>query len=238
QVGLWLKKIYGDEPIPEYEVNEKTVDILHDIMERNEARDRDVSLMIECMKEQEAEYDQQAKEMEDILRDLGLSPTSLSREANKVLRELTKSATTLDAKDTSLTSFFCAINKRTAELIEIKSANREMQHKLNTRKKKLTSVLTLERELQQEIKEIEESQAVQSAKDKIHSNNLQFLRDKSLELKIRIKAAEEELIARGLSKDLTHDALMKLSEEVAAAQKELVPLEKEMKSYHDLPPVI
>ncbi|NXM74893.1 HAUS1 protein, partial [Serilophus lunatus] len=239
QVALWLKKIYGDQPIPEYEVNERTVDILTDVMERNEGRDRDVSLLIEGIKHQAKEYEEQMKEMKEILSgNLGLCPTSLSRRGKKVLRELTKNAMTLEAEDTSLTSFFCAINKRSEELFETKSANREMQQKVNIEKKKLSSVLLLERQLQQDIKEIEEFQAKQTAREKIYSNNLHFLRAKSVELKIRIKAVEEELIARGLSKALTHEALLKLSEEVAAAQKNLMPLKKEQKSYHDLPPVI
>lgn len=51
QVTLWLKKLYGSVPIPQYEVNERTVDILHEIMENNEERDKDVMLLIEDMKD-------------------------------------------------------------------------------------------------------------------------------------------------------------------------------------------
>uniref|UniRef100_A0A8C5TYS0 Uncharacterized protein n=1 Tax=Malurus cyaneus samueli TaxID=2593467 RepID=A0A8C5TYS0_9PASS len=56
-VTLWLKKIYGNARVPQYEVNERTVDILHEVMECNEERDKDISLLIEDFKEREAKYE-------------------------------------------------------------------------------------------------------------------------------------------------------------------------------------
>lgn len=57
QVTLWLRKLYGSRPVPRYEVNERTVDILHEVMECNEERDRDVLLLIEDMKDQATKYE-------------------------------------------------------------------------------------------------------------------------------------------------------------------------------------
>lgn len=57
QVILWLKKLYEGVPIPVYEVNERTVDILHEVMECNEETDRDVMLLIEDMKDQTSKYE-------------------------------------------------------------------------------------------------------------------------------------------------------------------------------------
>lgn len=54
QVILWLKKLFGDH-IPRYEVNERTVDILYELAEFHEARDSDVSLLAEDMKDWAAE---------------------------------------------------------------------------------------------------------------------------------------------------------------------------------------
>lgn len=51
QVTLWLKKIYVNQPIPQYKVNARTVHILYELVECNEARDRGVSLLIEDMKQ-------------------------------------------------------------------------------------------------------------------------------------------------------------------------------------------
>uniref|UniRef100_A0A8C6Y2Z9 HAUS augmin-like complex subunit 1 n=1 Tax=Naja naja TaxID=35670 RepID=A0A8C6Y2Z9_NAJNA len=56
KVTSWLKKVFGEEPIPFFEVNPQTVDILYELAECNESRDRDVNLLIEDMKEKAVEY--------------------------------------------------------------------------------------------------------------------------------------------------------------------------------------
>ncbi|NXA89464.1 HAUS1 protein, partial [Melanocharis versteri] len=237
QVTLWLKKIYGDVPIPEYEVNERTVDILHEVMECNEERDKDVTLLIEDMKDRATKYEAQAKYWQDILGgDLGLSKGSLSEEATTDLADLVESAMELEVEDTSLTSFYCAINSMTSELFETKSKNQEMELKVKNLTEKLTSAVVLEKQLEEDIKKLKESQAAEKAKAEIRSKNLKFLEDKSKDLKIRIFDAEDELVAAGLDQSLTHEALMKSSEELVAMLKEIEPFKKELASYHDLPP--
>ncbi|NXR79827.1 HAUS1 protein, partial [Pycnonotus jocosus] len=236
QVTLWLKKIYGDMPIPEYEVNERTVDILHEVMECNEERDKDIMLVIEDMKDQTTKYEAETKYWQDILGEgLGLSVGSLSQEAMTDLIDLVESAMELEVEDTSLTSFYSAINYMSSELYKTKSKNEEMELKLKTLTKKLTSALTLEKKLEEDVKKLKESQEAQKAKAESRSKNLKFLEDKSKDLKIRIADAESELVAMGLDQSLTHEALMKSSEELAALLKEIEPLKKELASYHDLP---
>ncbi|NXO94578.1 HAUS1 protein, partial [Certhia brachydactyla] len=236
QVTLWLKKIYGDRPVPEYEVNERTVDILHEIMECNEERDRDVMLLIEDMKDRATRYEAEAEFMRDILGEsLGLSQGSLSQEAATDLTDLVESAMELELEDTSLTSFYSAINDMTSELYETKSKNEEMELKLNFLMKKLTSALMMEQRLEEDIKKVTESQKEEKVKAETRLKNLKFLEDKSKDLRIRIKDAENELLARGLDQSLTHEALVKSSEELAALQKEMAPLKEELASYHDLP---
>ncbi|KAM7023586.1 HAUS augmin-like complex subunit 1 isoform 1-T1 [Acridotheres tristis] len=236
RVTLWLKKIYGDAPIPQYEVNERTVDILHGVMECNEERDRDVTLLIEDMKDQTAKYEAETEYWQYILGErLGLSEDSLSQEGTADLTDLVESAMELEVEDTSLTSFFCAISDMTSELYKTKSKNEEMELKLKTLTKKLTSALRMEKHLEEDIKKLKESQEVEKAKAEIRSKNLKFLEDKSKDLKIKIKEAEGELLDMGLDQSLTHEALVKSSEELAALKKEIEPLKRELKSYYDLP---
>ncbi|NWX66368.1 HAUS1 protein, partial [Promerops cafer] len=213
QVTLWLKKIYVDVPVPEYEVNERTVDILHEVMEHSEERDKDVTLLIEDMKDRATKYEAEAEYWKGILGEsLGLSEGSLSQEATKDLSDLVQSAVELEVEDTSLTSFYSAINYMTSELYKTKSKNEEMELKLKTLTKKLTSALMMEKHLEEDIKKLKQSQEGEKAKAEIRSKNLKFLEDKSKDLKIRIKEAEDELVARGLDQSLTHEALMQSSE--------------------------
>ncbi|TRZ10594.1 hypothetical protein HGM15179_016518 [Zosterops borbonicus] len=236
RVTSWLKKIYGDVPIPDYEVNERTVDILHEVMECSEERDKDVMLLIEDMKDQATKYEAESEYWQDILQEsMGLSVGALSQEATADLIDLVESAVELEVEDVSLISFYRAINYMSSELYKTKSKNEDMELKLKTLTKKLTSALTLEKQLEEEIKKLNESQEAEKAKAEIRSKNLKFLEDKSKDLKIRISDAEDELVAVGLDQSLMHEALMKSSEELAALLKEIEPLKKECASYHDLP---
>ncbi|XP_063278339.1 HAUS augmin-like complex subunit 1 isoform X2 [Prinia subflava] len=208
-------------------------------MECNEERDKDVMLLVEDMKDRATKYEAETEYWRDILGEsLGLSVGSLSQEATTDLTDLVESAMELEVEDTSLTSFYSAINYMSSELYETKSKNEEMELKLKILTRKLTSALRLEKQLEEDIKEIKESQEAEKAKAEIQSKNLKFLEDKTKDLKISISDAEAELVGRGLDQSLTHEALMKSSEELATLLKEIEPLKKELASYHDLPPSI
>lgn len=56
-----MKKIFGDHSIPQYEVNARTTEILHHLSERNRVRDRDVSLVIEDLKQKASEYESEGE---------------------------------------------------------------------------------------------------------------------------------------------------------------------------------
>ncbi|XP_072716533.1 HAUS augmin-like complex subunit 1 [Ciconia boyciana] len=237
RVTLWLKKIYGDQPIPQYEVNATTVDILYELAECNEARDRDVSLLIEDTKQRATQYEEEANYLQGLLAEsLDLSLSSLSSEGIGYFNVLVNSAMTLETKDTSLASCFCAINDMISELFETESKTREMEWELTNTRKKLTAVLMLEKRLEEDIKKTEALLEIKKAKADGRSQNLKFLKDKSDDLKIRIKAAEEQLAATGLDQLLTHKSLVSLSEKLAGLQEEIVPLKKKLESYLDLTP--
>ncbi|NWR52513.1 HAUS1 protein, partial [Regulus satrapa] len=213
QVTFWLKKIYGDMPIPWYEVNERTVDILHEVMECQKERDNDVTLLIGYMKERAAKFEEEAKYWQDILEEgLGLSEHSLSEEAAADLADLVDCAMHLEIEDTSLTNFYSAINNLTSELYETKFKNDEMEVKVKSLTKKLTGALKMEQQLKEDIKKVEESQEALKAKAEVRAKNLKFLEDKSKDLKIQISDAENELVVRGLDKSLVHEALVKSSQ--------------------------
>uniref|UniRef100_A0A8B9NWH9 HAUS augmin like complex subunit 1 n=1 Tax=Apteryx owenii TaxID=8824 RepID=A0A8B9NWH9_APTOW len=237
RVTLWLKKVFGDQPIPQYEVNAKTIDILYELAEHNEARDRDISLLIDDMKQKAAEYEAEANYLQDLLTEsLDFSLTNLSSEGTGYLNELVNSAMTLETKDTSLASFISAINDLTWDLYDTESKNREMELELISIKKKLTAALVLEKRLQEDLKKTEEHLEVEKAKAESRSQNLKFLKDKSEDFKIRIKAAEEQLSATGLDQSLTHQSLVNLSEKLAELEQEIVPLKTKLESYLDLTP--
>ncbi|XP_074934753.1 HAUS augmin-like complex subunit 1 isoform X3 [Phalacrocorax aristotelis] len=239
RIALWLKKVYGNRPVPRYEVNARTIDILYELVKHKEAKDRDMALVAAELKHKAKEYEAQANYLRGILLEsLHISPGSTSRKGFGSVNDLVRSTMTLGTKDTSLISLFCAISDMTSDLYATEAKNIEMQQELTKIGRNLTAALALEKRLQDDLTEteklLEEERVVLDWKSK----DSKFLRRKSEELKYRIKAAKEQLLATGLDRSLTHESLVILSEELAELQKEIVPLKKKLESYLGLPPVI
>lgn len=57
QVNSWLSSVFGDQPVPHFEVNTRTVDLLHQLAQASEARCRDTCLLIEDLQQKASEYE-------------------------------------------------------------------------------------------------------------------------------------------------------------------------------------
>lgn len=57
KVNSWLSSVFGDQLVPRFEVNARTVDILYHIAESSEARCRDTTFLIEDLKQKTSEYE-------------------------------------------------------------------------------------------------------------------------------------------------------------------------------------
>lgn len=55
-MNSWLSAVFGDQPVPHFEVNTRTVDILYQLAQSSEARCSDTSLLIEDLKQKASEY--------------------------------------------------------------------------------------------------------------------------------------------------------------------------------------
>nr|XP_045233834.1 HAUS augmin-like complex subunit 1 isoform X2 [Macaca fascicularis] len=218
QVAAWLKKIFGDHPIPQYEVNPRTTEILHHLSERNRVRDRDVYLVVEDLKQKASEYESEAKYLQDLLMEsVNFSPANLSSTGSRYLNALVDSSVALETKDTSL-------------------ASEEIKIELEKLEENLTATLVLEKCLQEDVKKAELHQSIERAKVDNRRQNMDFLKAKSEEFRFGIKAAEEQLSARGMDASLSHQSLVALSEKLARLKQQTIPLKKKLESYLDLMP--
>ncbi|XP_015680720.1 HAUS augmin-like complex subunit 1 [Protobothrops mucrosquamatus] len=237
KVTSWLKKLFGDQPVPLYEVNARTVDVLHELAECNESRDGDVRLLIEDTKQKAAEYESDGLFLQELLMEsLNLSLSSLSKASTSYLNNLVDIAVALETKDTSLASFIPAINDLTSDLYGAQSKNKELELELSTLRRKLTSALVLEKRLQEDFVKTEDLLFVERAKTESRRQYMKFLIEKSEDIKGQIKSTEEQLSASGLDASLTHDSLVTLSEKLADLKKQAIPLKKKLESYLDLTP--
>ncbi|XP_033277231.1 HAUS augmin-like complex subunit 1 isoform X1 [Orcinus orca] len=237
QVAAWLKKIFGDHPIPQYEVNPRTTQILHHLSGRNRVRDRDVYLVIEDLKQKAREYESEAKHLQDLLLEsVNFSPANLSSTGSRYLNALVDSAVALETKDTSLASFIPAVNDLTSDLFCTKSKNEEIKLELAKLEKNLTATLVLEKCLQEDLKKAELHLSMERTKVDNRLQNMDFLKAKSEEFRSGIRAAEEQLSARGMDASLSHQSLVALSEKLAELKGQTIPLKKKLESYLDLMP--
>uniref|UniRef100_A0A8C0AGJ0 HAUS augmin like complex subunit 1 n=1 Tax=Bos mutus grunniens TaxID=30521 RepID=A0A8C0AGJ0_BOSMU len=236
QVAAWLKKIFGDHPIPQYEVNARTTEILYNLSERNRIRDRDVYLVTEDLKQKAKEYESEAKHLQDLLMEsVNFSPASLSSTGSRYLNALVDSAVVLETKDTSLASFIPAVNDLTSDLFRTKSKNEEIKLELAKLEKNLTATLVLEKCLQEDLKKAELHLCTERARVDSRLQNMDFLKAKSEEFRSGIRT-EEQLSARGMDASLSHQSLVALSEKLAELKRQTMPLKKKLESYLDLMP--
>ncbi|KAG7217023.1 hypothetical protein INR49_027562 [Caranx melampygus] len=192
KVNSWLSAVFGDQPVPHFEVNTRTVDVLYQLAESSEARCSDTALLIEDLKQKTSEYQADGAHLQDVLlQGAGLSHASLSKPAADYLSALVDNAMVLGVRDTSLGSFMPAVNNLTNELLEAEKSNRKLERELRALRKRLGATLVLRGNLQEDINKTVKSQAVESAKAEERLLNMDFVRAKSKELSNRRERAEK-----------------------------------------------
>uniref|UniRef100_A0A671Q231 Uncharacterized protein n=1 Tax=Sinocyclocheilus anshuiensis TaxID=1608454 RepID=A0A671Q231_9TELE len=55
-VSQWLRKVFWQQPVPEFEVNTRTVEILYELAESSETRCREAELLIKDHEQKTEEY--------------------------------------------------------------------------------------------------------------------------------------------------------------------------------------
>ncbi|XP_026226951.1 HAUS augmin-like complex subunit 1 [Anabas testudineus] len=237
KVNSWLSSVFGDQTVPQFEVNIRTVDILYQLAQCSEARCSDTALFIEDIKQKTSEYQADGAHLQDVLlQGVGLSCASLSKPATDYLSALVDNAMVLGVRDTSLGSFMPAVNNLTNELLEGEKSSRKLDRELRALRRRLGATLVLRGNLQEDINKTVKSQAVESAKAEERLLNMDFVTAKAKELSIRRERAEAQLVSRNMDKSITHQAVVQLSEEVNTLKQEIIPLKKKLEPYMDLSP--
>ncbi|XP_028322968.1 HAUS augmin-like complex subunit 1 isoform X1 [Gouania willdenowi] len=237
-VNNWLSSVFGDQPLPQFEVNTRTVDVLHQLAQGSEARCRETTLMVEELQQKAAEYQAEGSHLQDVLlHGVGLSCASLSKAATDYLSALVDTGMVLGVRDSSLGSVMSALNDHTNHLLEAQKSNRKLERELRTLRKKLGGTLVLRSNLQEDINKTAKSQAVEGAKAEERLLNMDFVAAKVKELNNRREKSEAQLLSRNMDKSLTHQAIVQLSEDVVALKNEIIPLKKKLEPYMDLSPV-
>uniref|UniRef100_A0A8C4T5X6 HAUS augmin-like complex, subunit 1 n=1 Tax=Erpetoichthys calabaricus TaxID=27687 RepID=A0A8C4T5X6_ERPCA len=227
KVSKWLSNLFGNKPVPVYEVNTRTTDILYELAECSESRCGDISLLIEDLKQKSTEYNVEGSYNQELLLEaVGLSSNVLSKTALGCLNALEGTTVALSAKDTSLCSLMAAMDDLTNEVCAAERNNQELDQQLTLLKKQMTTALVLHRSLQEDLGKTEDAQAVEMAKAENRLQNMDFLKAKSTDLIHRIRSCEKKLNTSGMDNSLSHQALLNLSEKLTTLKQENTSLKK------------
>ncbi|TWW74641.1 HAUS augmin-like complex subunit 1 [Takifugu flavidus] len=191
KVNSWLSSVFGDQPVPHFEVTSRTVELLHQLAQLSEARCGDTALLVEDLKQKASEYEADGAHLRDVLlQGAGLSYTGLSKPASDYLSALVDTAMVLGVRDTSLSSFMPAVNNLTNDLLEAEKSHRRLERELRALRKRLGATLMLRNTLQEDVNKTVKSQAVESAKAEERLLNMDFVTAKAKELGKRRERAE------------------------------------------------
>uniref|UniRef100_A0A672RRS4 HAUS augmin-like complex, subunit 1 n=1 Tax=Sinocyclocheilus grahami TaxID=75366 RepID=A0A672RRS4_SINGR len=228
-VSQWLKKVFGQQPVPEFEVNTRTVEILYELAESSEMRCREAEMLIEDHKQKTEEYSSDGAHLQEVLlQEVGLQAGGLSKPTVDLLSALEETAEVLKLRDTSLGSYMPAINKLTNDVLEAEKTDRRLQWELSAVRKKMTAAVVLRKKLEDDLMKITHIQQVEAATAEERLLNMDFMKNKSRDLTCRNKIAQEKLDSRQM------EFIRRICRKIAALKEETLPLKKKLEPYSDL----
>ncbi|XP_050403895.1 HAUS augmin-like complex subunit 1 [Patella vulgata] len=236
EIQVWLEQIFGGDSIPQFELNLRTLGILHNLMKTNQTKDRDTQLIIKDHNQKAEEYTSDGKLVGDIVEGLSIKPASLSQSGVTNLRTLANLALLLEIKDTSDTSFYLALQHLHSEETRIAEEREAEQNLISQLFEKTKSSLIKYNSLQKALQTSEEQSKIQRPKIESHIKQTGFLKNKAEEYRKLIQKHQGQLVKLDVTPDIYHKTLVNKAEELQNLQQKLTPLRAKLQSYHDLPP--
>ncbi|XP_072167164.1 HAUS augmin-like complex subunit 1 [Diadema setosum] len=236
EVRGWLQRVFGDLTIPQYEINQRTVTVLYDLMLRSEERDRDRQLLIDDLNQKTEEYHAEASRLSAILQNVGLSPASLSQSGNVSLRTLSNVAQILDLKVASDTNYFLAMTDLSREQIKVEDCRHEENLLNQNLFKKTKSAMIKSDSLKRAMTSLEDQAKEQGPQLEEKTRQAGFYHSKTKEYRNQLEVLEENLTESEVDPSVYHQSLVKLSEHLETLNSKLAPLRAKLESYNDLPP--
>ncbi|XP_077597372.1 HAUS augmin-like complex subunit 1 [Stigmatopora nigra] len=237
RVKSWLASTFADQAVPPFEVNVRTADLLDQLACSSEIRCRHISLLAQDLNQKADEYGAEGTHLRNVTEEgLGISYTNVSKSSVDSLSSLADNAEALALRDTSLYSWMPAVNCLTNRLLAAKKADTEAERELLALRKKLGDAVVLQGQLEDNMSKVCDAQEVEWAKAEERLLNMDFIKGKTRELSNRCQANEATLASRNMKDSLSHQALVRLSEEVTTLKEELEPLRKKLQPFMDLAP--
>lgn len=235
EVLQWLHEVYGEEQIPVYEKNERSINILHQLMKASKRSEDNAKVLAADYTKKAAEYNAEAMQKKNWLDALKFSPDDLSAESQKSVTALANTAQVLDVQSPTSTNIVLALNQ--LEMDHMKVVN-----ELEQEKGRKACLLEMSQQLSRKLEEIkrisqqaEATWTLQQEELSRDAKRQQFSREKSNNYAADITHYEAKLRQVGLSKEITHSHLCAKWADLQALEKQVKELEQQLQNY-TLPP--
>ncbi|CAB3984523.1 HAUS augmin-like complex subunit 1 [Paramuricea clavata] len=238
KVRAWLETLFVDEPIPTFEINSKTIEILSTLVDINRKKDQDAKILTEDLAQKKNEYRSEAKRLQRIISSVGLPLSNLSQSGLTSVRTLASTALLLDLRDTKMSSYLLGINELSKELHSAKEEEIKSKHATTKQLQKTNKALIQYNSLKKACETLEEQISLQEPILKQRLRDTGFLNQKTGEYQRQLDQLLSYQKQANLEPALYHKALEKKYEDVVKLEEDLKPLKSKLDTYHSLPPDI
>ncbi|XP_052283097.1 HAUS augmin-like complex subunit 1 isoform X2 [Dreissena polymorpha] len=236
EVQMWLEKIFGDRNVPAYELNKFTVETLTDLMQRNVRQEKNTQLLIEDYRQKAEEYGAENRRLEGILDSLGMTSGSLSQSGVMSLRTLANLALTLNTADATDTRLLLALGWLEEETGRVGEARRTQQRLLQQLTHDIQAARIKHSTLSKALEDLESKASAEQCEVEKQAQNTLFMRNKAKEYKSHTQKMEVMLEKTRVDPSIYHQTLTQRAQELDRLKQQIVPLRKQLESYHGLPP--
>lgn len=236
EVEAWLAKVFASRPVPQHEINSRTLDLLIELKHTCDQQDKNVELILQDHQLKTQEYAVEAERIGKVLDRFGLKTSSLSQSGNISLKTLVDICMILNIQQATDPSFLVAMTSLADERLKVENL-RPVEQRLH---KKLLAKTTAQ------MQQIAQLETMLENADKLSEELLpelekkakqaEFLQQKSREYRRTINQLQKELTAAHVEPSIYHGTLVKKSEGLKELKARLQTVQAKLDSYHALPP--
>jgi len=235
QVAKWLSKL-SPNGYPSYELCEKTIDILHNMMRKNQQYDEYLRMEIEDADAKRLGYECEAKRIEHLLSDLDVTPSSLSTDVSGKLKALVNVTQVLDAQNTSTVRIPVGMCELLKENSQAKISLEKYEACIALLTQQMLTCQKLKEKLEKTLHLIKKDLNQQDEELRNNEEKINLSKSETGECQKKVGQFESTLASNGYSLEITHEELFKQYQHLKTLEKEFLDLKTILDGYHDLPP--
>lgn len=238
QVFTWLQQVFGQDHIPQFEINSFTLNVLERLAKRNLKQNKHAELVTKDHTQKTVEYSAEVERLSRITEQVGLPVSCMSQSGRMSLKTLASMALLLGTKDCSTSSLLLGIAEQNQALSAAVDANTEEKRLLSRLVVKTKKAQADASDLQRSLDGLQDQIALQTPQLKKNTQETDFVKLKCKEYEKSNRELEGYQSKAQLDSSIYHNSLVKKAEEVRLIEEKMKPMKRKLEGYHSLPPDI